>query len=148
MKKLMTIAVIATLAVGGLALGSSGGGSDRLQGSATSGTTERVRTQEDAEHRDRRVREAGEDVRGPCDEAEHANDPRCTGVAPAPRDDEDAEERHGDRSGPSENSGPGNARDDDRPDDASGHGNGDNSGPGSGDDSSGSGSGSNGGHGS
>ena len=26
---------------------------------------------------------AGEDISGPCDEAEHANDPRCAGVAPA-----------------------------------------------------------------
>ena len=25
-------------------------------------------------------REPGEDVRGPCDEAEHAGDPRCTGA--------------------------------------------------------------------
>jgi hypothetical protein len=25
----------------------------------------------------------GEDISGPCDEAEHANDPRCSGVAPA-----------------------------------------------------------------
>ena len=28
-------------------------------------------------------REAGEDVSGPCDEAEHANDPRCAGAAGA-----------------------------------------------------------------
>ena len=27
--------------------------------------------------------QACEDISGPCDEAEHANDPRCTGVAPA-----------------------------------------------------------------
>ena len=27
--------------------------------------------------------EPGEDISGPCDEAEHANDPRCAGVAPA-----------------------------------------------------------------
>src|SRR5262245_41131736 len=26
---------------------------------------------------DRRANEPGEDLRGPCDEAEHANDPRC-----------------------------------------------------------------------
>ena len=32
-------------------------------------------------------REAGEDVRGPCDEAEHATDPRCTGAALAGDDD-------------------------------------------------------------
>jgi hypothetical protein len=44
--------------------------------------------------------EAAEDLRGPCDEAEHANDPRCTG-APAARDDDEAgeAERTDDRSG-------------------------------------------------
>jgi hypothetical protein len=50
--------------------------------------------------RRRGVREAGEDVRGPCDEAEHANDPRCTGAA---RDNHDRSGRG--RSG--SNSGPG-----------------------------------------
>ena len=49
-----------------------------------------------------RANEAGEDVSGPCDEAEHAHDPRCTGVAPAPAaaDDDD----RGDN-----NSGPGSS---------------------------------------
>jgi hypothetical protein len=57
-----------------------------------------------------------EDIRGPCDEAEHANDPRCTGVGQA-RDDRRGpgrddrrgrdHDRREDRSGPSENSGPG-----------------------------------------
>jgi hypothetical protein len=58
-----------------------------------------------------------EDVRGPCDEAEHANDPRCTGTAPAEREDrhddnrgrdddrEHDDDRNDDRSGP--NRGPG-----------------------------------------
>ena len=64
-----------------------------------------------------RANEAGEDLRGPCDEAEHANDPRCTGAAVAsPRADDDiaddrvddnfADDRGGDNSGPSSNSGP------------------------------------------
>ena len=52
----------------------------------------------------------GVDISGPCDEAEHANDPRCTGVGADDRDDD--------------NSGPGSGDDDDD----------DNSGPGSGDD--------------
>jgi hypothetical protein len=66
-----------------------------------------------------RENEPGEDVRGPCDELEHADDPRCTGVTL--EDDDDADERgehrgrgredavdgDEDRSGPSENSGPG-----------------------------------------
>jgi hypothetical protein len=48
------------------------------------------------------------DVSGPCDEAEHANDPRCAGAATAPADDDDpADDRGGDNSGPgSSNSGP------------------------------------------
>jgi hypothetical protein len=56
-----------------------------------------------------RANEAGEDLRGPCDEAEHANDPRCTGAATAPAADADiADDRGGDdNSGPgSSNSGP------------------------------------------
>jgi hypothetical protein len=66
----------------------------------------------------------GEDISGPCDEAEHANDPRCTGAAADDGDDD--------------NSGPGSGGDDDR-DDNSGHGprhgnNDDNSGHGSGHD--------------
>ena len=80
------------------------------------------------------VREAGEDISGPCDEAEHANDPRCAGTPPtggAPVDDDDdvvgddddvtvpepAPTPRVDNSGPgSMNSGPGSmnsGRDDD-----------------------------------
>ncbi|HET8873118.1 MAG TPA: hypothetical protein VFM83_05485, partial [Gaiellaceae bacterium] len=38
--------------------------------------------------------ETGEDLSGPCDEAEHANDPRCTGAAAAGErgDREDADD--------------------------------------------------------
>jgi len=62
------------------------------------------------------------DVSGPCDEAEHATDPRCNGTQVAddqkgrdddvrgPEDegeeDENEAEENDDRSGPSENSGP------------------------------------------
>jgi hypothetical protein len=92
------------------------------------------------------------DISGPCDEAEHANDPECAGAtAPGTQQgaddnrDEDGRDHDGrndddrdDNSGPSENSGPGNSGDDDN----SGPGSGDddsdddNSGPGSGDDDS------------
>jgi len=67
--------------------------------------------------------EDGNDISGPCDEAEHANDPRCTGGASVG------------------SSGPGPGRDADRGghDDRSGRSGPDNSGPGS--DSSGPGSG-------
>jgi hypothetical protein len=59
------------------------------------------------EDRRRGFREPGEDIRGPCDEAEHANDPRCTGAA---RDDHDRSGRGrsgGDRGRSGSNSGPG-----------------------------------------
>jgi hypothetical protein len=44
-----------------------------------------------------RQNEPGEDLRGPCDEAEHANDARCTGTATGADDS----------SGPSDSSGRG-----------------------------------------
>jgi hypothetical protein len=77
-----------------------------------------------------RAHEAGEDLRGPCDEAEHAGDPRCTGAATAPpaADDDAADDRGGDNSGPgSSNSGSGDhsGRDDGEDDGGhSGHGHG------------------------
>ena len=36
-----------------------------------------------------------EDISGPCDEAEHANDPRCTGGAAAPATSVDDNSAHG-----------------------------------------------------
>jgi hypothetical protein len=63
----------------------------------TAGTTVRQEDRgREAEARGR-ANEAGEDVRGPCDEAEHANDPRCTGAAPAPAagDDDLADDNSG-----------------------------------------------------
>jgi len=63
------------------------------------------------------------DISGPCDEAEHANDPRCTGTALS-----------GDDSGRDDDSGHGGD------DDSSGHGGDDDSGHGGDDDGSGHGS--------
>jgi hypothetical protein len=40
-------------------------------------------TQPDVKREDRAREREAEDVRGPCDETEHANDPRCTGVQAA-----------------------------------------------------------------
>ena len=87
--------------------------------------------------------QTGPDISGPCDEAEHANDPRCTGIGV--RTDRDDDDRRGPNRGPGrgddrdrheDNSGPGNARDrdEDRHDD-------DNSGSGGSDDNSGPGGG-------
>jgi hypothetical protein len=63
-----------------------------------------------------RANEAGEDLRGPCDEAEHANDARCTGAAAAPRADDNAEDVGDDHGGDHSNRGSGGV------DDSSGHG--------------------------
>lgn len=81
----------------------------------------------------------GVDISGPCDEAEHANDPRCTGAAPQARDDrgrDDDGDRHGRNRGPGGgDDGRGGDDDDDRggDEDDSGPGGG-NSGHGGGDD--------------
>ena len=120
-------------------------------------TVERTTTVEDNPNRVRDDDNArGVDISGPCDEAEHANDPRCTGAqAPAPRVDDDAPATGVDISGPCDeaehandprctgapvggqervdNSGPGSVNsghddDGDDDDDRSGHGGGDDSG--------------------
>jgi hypothetical protein len=73
-----------------------------------------------------RANEPGEVVRGPCDEVEHATDPRCAVAPVEPREDDDvAEARGGDRgsnSGPSERSGHDDSSDRGGEDDDSGHG--------------------------
>jgi hypothetical protein len=63
-----------------------------------------------------------EDVRGNCDEAEHADDPRCTG---APRVDNSGPGNMNDDNDAVDNSGPGNANDDNADDDHSGRRGGD-----------------------
>jgi hypothetical protein len=80
--------IVAALLVGvGVAAASSLSASDdpvptgsTLDSTASSGTTESTGTTETT-----RTTQTGEDLSGPCDEAEHANDPRCTGAAPAGR---------------------------------------------------------------
>jgi hypothetical protein len=100
-------------------------------------TVEHTRTVEDNDKRARRDDDAreNEDVRGPCDEAEHANDPRCTGVTPRVEDDQrvdddgvnhDRGDDHGgDRDEVEDHSGPGRGGDDsDEVEDHSGPGHG------------------------
>jgi hypothetical protein len=48
----------------------------------------RGRENEPGEDARGRENEPGEDLRGPCDEAEHANDARCTGAATAGANDD------------------------------------------------------------
>jgi hypothetical protein len=94
-------------------------------------TVDRTTTVEDNPKRAEDDARTGVDISGPCDEAEHANDPRCTG-APAGRvdnsgpgsvnsgRDDDADDDHGDE----DHSGPGRGGDDDGGDDHSGPGGG------------------------
>jgi hypothetical protein len=116
--------------------------------SSTVGTTETTETTDTTETtttpgraEDRRAPQPGVDISGPCDEAEHANDPRCTGVQPgaapggAVVDDHRGRGRGRGRGGDDGfddhggNSGPGGGGDDDSghggDDDSSGHGSGD-----------------------
>ena len=67
------ILVFAGVAAAGSLPGLSGGASNSPTPSTPSLATTTV--EDDGQ--------AGEDISGPCDEAEHANDPRCSGVAPA-----------------------------------------------------------------
>ena len=137
--KLLTIfaALLAAFAVGGgLALATGGGSSSGID--LTGSTTEIGTTTGD---------DAG-DISGPCDEPEHANDPRCTGVTvPGAGDDNGDDDGPGDISGPCDEAEHAN---DPRctgaaPADSSGPGPGgqedDNSGPSHGDDNSGPGGG-------
>ena len=113
---ILLLAGVATAGtVAGLGSSSDGGPTVSIPaaGTTTGGTT----TGRENELRGRE-NEPGEDVRGPCDELEHANDPRCTGVTVEDDDVAERGEHRGrgrddeaagddDRSGPSENSGPG-----------------------------------------
>ncbi|MDQ3937001.1 MAG: hypothetical protein M3340_20485, partial [Actinomycetota bacterium] len=73
-KYLIAILAAATLVVGTAIAGTSGGDDPvTIDPSAATSTTE----------------QPGE-ISGPCDEAEHANDPRCTGAAGARAEDGEA----------------------------------------------------------
>ena len=108
---LISIVGAGVIAIGGWAAASSLDGSEpartvSIPGATTDDTTTGTTT-------GRTATTTVGDISGPCDEAEHANDPRCTGGATTTNDDD----RHDDdRSGP--NRGPdgdddGNEDDDD-----------------------------------
>jgi hypothetical protein len=143
-------------------------GADDPAGSEAATVTETVEhtttVEDNPKPRDRKADDTGVDISGPCDEAEHANDPRCGGQGQAPATQapaqggvdisgpcDEAEHANDPRctgapTGRVDNSGPGSVnsgRDDDVDDD---HGGEDRSGPGrggddGGDDHSGSGGG-------
>jgi hypothetical protein len=66
----------------------SQGADDPVGTDTVTETVERTTTVEDNPNRVRDDDAPGEDISGPCDEAEHANDPRCNGQAPGARDDD------------------------------------------------------------
>jgi hypothetical protein len=126
MRKFWIMAATVALLGFGAAIVSAQGGPSTIDDSTTTAETTTTPTTTTANERPRQrrdderggaVRESGEDVSGPCDEAEHANDPRCTGAGGRveDRDDDDRDDDH---------SGPGRGGDDDRGDDSSGHGGG------------------------
>jgi hypothetical protein len=79
--------------------------------STNTGTTTTTTTG-DVRREDRRADDDnanGEDLRGPCDEAEHANDARCTGAQGQQADDNGPNaDRRGSNRGPEDGSGHGN----------------------------------------
>src|SRR4029077_19416864 len=91
------ILVFAGIAAAGT-LSSSGGSNSPTISTPTVPTT----TSDDVRQEDRRADDAQgvEDVSGPCDEAEHANDPRCTGVSTGAQDDDGVDDNghHGQNS--------------------------------------------------
>jgi hypothetical protein len=74
-----------------------------IQQAPVSATTTTTRQEDRAGESELRGRanEPGEDLRGPCDEAEHANDARCTGAPAASANDDRGRDDNGadDRSG-------------------------------------------------
>jgi hypothetical protein len=107
------IIISAILVFAGVAAASSlpglGGASDNTPtldtpplASTNAGTTSSTTTTDDVRREDRRADDDDgvEDLRGPCDEAEHANDPRCTGAQGQRGDDDGADDRRGANRGP------------------------------------------------
>ena len=72
----------------------------------------------------------GDDVKGNCDEAEHANDPECVGVNPVPEDNDQGDVNDDDQ-GENEGNDDQGENDDDQGEDQGDDDQGDNSGPGS-----------------
>jgi hypothetical protein len=100
-KLVIGLAAFVLLAAGGAFAGGALAGSSNDAGFATTtttnGTTTLGSTVEDTTTGQTTTAEIG--VSGPCDEAEHANDPRCTGTAPAVAgrgNDDHGDDDHGD----------------------------------------------------
>jgi hypothetical protein len=101
-------------ALAGGAISDSSPAADLSTGNSTSGTTTDGTTTIGTTTAEDRTTSVG-DLSGPCDEAEHANDPRCAGTSPGAVTTA-GDDRHRDRSGPNRGS------DDDRAEDGDRHG--------------------------
>ena len=77
MVKTATLVAAAALVVAGVGVVQAAGRGDAPAAATASDRQERAGTTSTS------AREVAEDVRGPCDEAEHAADPRCGNSAPA-----------------------------------------------------------------
>src|SRR5215204_5730508 len=80
-KLIIGLAAFVLLAAGG-ALAGGAISDDASSGFTTTGTTTNETTTAETQTTPTVDTTTGEDISGPCDEAEHANDPRCAGVAP------------------------------------------------------------------
>ena len=81
---ILGVALIGILAA--VAVASQGADDPAVVGATTAEqttTTDRTTTEDNPERVGDDDGQAGVDISGPCDEAEHANDPRCTGQVPA-----------------------------------------------------------------
>lgn len=120
-KLIIGLAALVLLAAGGALAGGAVSGSSSVGGVSTStGPTTDGTTTTGTTAGTTAGTTTAEDVSGPCDEAEHANDPRCGGAAPgagATAGDDDNHVRDGDRE---DRSGPNRGSDDGGDDDHSG----------------------------
>src|SRR5688572_24492740 len=83
MRKAITLTLsVALLGIFAAAVVSAAGSSTDGGGTALASLTTGSERSTPAEDR---PRQAGVDIAGPCDETEHANDPRCTGVQAPPQ---------------------------------------------------------------
>jgi hypothetical protein len=128
-KLIIGLAALVLLAAGGaLAGGSLADSSSSDVGVTTGTTTNDTSTAARTSTAPTQTREPGEDLRGPCDEAEHANDPRCAGMAPAQgapnedRADDHADSNRGHEVGGDDRSGSNRGSEDRGDDSGSGHG--------------------------
>ena len=122
---LAALGVMLAVAVGG----TGGGSTPTLDRATTVGTTTGVSTTTTGETtttaetttaaETTTTTTTGVDISGPCDEAEHRNDPRCTGAATV-RDDRDGDD--GDHRGRNRGRGSDDDGDDDRSGSNSGRG--------------------------